>query len=115
MEDCTVVKVDSVNKQGLHLEMVQVLTDMNLTISKSYISSDGGWLMDGDSLIINYLTIMNPLFISIIWFLMNSMLSLLIDAVFHVKDENGNKLNDKKVINYIQQVINQWINFIMFI
>ncbi|KAK0572192.1 hypothetical protein LWI29_027567 [Acer saccharum] len=71
IEDCTVVKVDSVNKQGLHLEMVQVLTDMNLTISKSYISSDGGWFMD----------------------------------VFHVKDENGNKLNDKKVINYIQQAI----------
>ncbi|KAL5853199.1 hypothetical protein ACOSQ3_008317 [Xanthoceras sorbifolium] len=71
MEDCTVVKVDSVNKQGLLLEMVQVLTDMNLTISKSYISSDGGWFMD----------------------------------VFHVKDEHGNKLNDKKVINYIQQAI----------
>lgn len=46
MEDCTVVKVDSVNKQGLLLEVVQVLTDMNLTISKSYISSDAGWFMD---------------------------------------------------------------------
>ncbi|XP_030514849.2 ACT domain-containing protein ACR2 [Rhodamnia argentea] len=46
MEDCTVIKVDSVNKQGLLLEMVQVLTDMNLSISKSYISSDGGWNMD---------------------------------------------------------------------
>ncbi|GER31000.1 ACT domain-containing protein [Striga asiatica] len=28
------------------LEMVQVLTDLDLVISKSYISSDGGWLMD---------------------------------------------------------------------
>ncbi|KAJ7966202.1 ACT domain-containing protein [Quillaja saponaria] len=46
MEDCTVVKVDSVNKQGLLLEVVQVLTDTNLAISKSYISSDAGWFMD---------------------------------------------------------------------
>lgn len=46
MEDCTLVKVDSVNKQGLLLEVVQVLTDLNLTISKSYISSDAGWFMD---------------------------------------------------------------------
>ncbi|KAJ6957137.1 hypothetical protein NC653_039150 [Populus alba x Populus x berolinensis] len=46
MEDCTVVKVDSVNKQGLLLEVVQVLTDLNLTISKGYISSDAGWFMD---------------------------------------------------------------------
>eukprot|EP00257_Ricinus_communis_P003426 XP_002515490.2 ACT domain-containing protein ACR2 isoform X1 [Ricinus communis] len=46
MEDCSVVKVDSVNKQGLLLEVVQVLTDLNLTISKSYISSDAGWFMD---------------------------------------------------------------------
>lgn len=26
-------------------------------------------------------------------------------AVFHVKDEHGNKLTDQKVINYIQKVI----------
>ncbi|KAI9106484.1 hypothetical protein K1719_022012 [Acacia pycnantha] len=45
-EDCTVVKVDSVNKQGLLLEVVQVLTDMNLQICKSYISSDADWFMD---------------------------------------------------------------------
>jgi hypothetical protein len=47
MEDCTVVKVDSVNKQGLLLEVVQVMTDLNLFISKSYISSDAEWFMDG--------------------------------------------------------------------
>ncbi|KAL9363454.1 hypothetical protein Peur_046239 [Populus x canadensis] len=46
MEDCTVVKVDSVNKQGLLLEVVQVMTDLNLFISKSYISSDAEWFMD---------------------------------------------------------------------
>ncbi|RAL46660.1 unnamed protein product [Cuscuta campestris] len=44
--DCTLVKVDSANKHGILLEMVQVLTDLDLVISKSYISSDGGWLMD---------------------------------------------------------------------
>ncbi|KAM0841543.1 hypothetical protein ACQ4PT_058969 [Festuca glaucescens] len=45
-EDCTLVKVDSVNRDGVLLEMVQLLTDLDLVISKSYISSDGGWLMD---------------------------------------------------------------------
>ncbi|XP_054823255.1 ACT domain-containing protein ACR1 [Prosopis cineraria] len=45
-EDCTVVKVDSANKDGILLEMVQVLTDLDLVISKSFISSDGGWFMD---------------------------------------------------------------------
>ncbi|XP_060175507.1 ACT domain-containing protein ACR2 [Lycium barbarum] len=46
LENCTVVKIDSVNKQGLLLEVVQVLTDMNLIILKGYISSDAGWFMD---------------------------------------------------------------------
>jgi hypothetical protein len=36
-----------VNRDGVLLEMVQLLTDLDLVISKSYISSDGGWLMDG--------------------------------------------------------------------
>ncbi|CAI0405495.1 unnamed protein product [Linum tenue] len=44
--DCTLVKVDSANKHGILLELVQVLTDLDLVISKSYISSDGGWFMD---------------------------------------------------------------------
>ncbi|XP_039141123.1 ACT domain-containing protein ACR2 isoform X2 [Dioscorea cayenensis subsp. rotundata] len=70
-EKCTVVKVDSLNKQGLLLEVVQVLTDMDLFISKSYISFDAGWLMD----------------------------------VFHVKDQQGNKVTDNGVINYLQQSI----------
>uniref|UniRef100_A0A0E0D641 ACT domain-containing protein ACR n=1 Tax=Oryza meridionalis TaxID=40149 RepID=A0A0E0D641_9ORYZ len=39
-EDCTLVKVDSVNRDGVLLEMVQLLTDLDLVISKSYISSD---------------------------------------------------------------------------
>ncbi|KAK9166020.1 hypothetical protein Scep_001211 [Stephania cephalantha] len=45
-KDCTLVKLDSVNKHGILLEMVQVLTDLDLVISKSYICSDGGWFMD---------------------------------------------------------------------
>lgn len=44
------MQVDSANKHGILLEMVQVLTDLDLVISKSYISSDGGWFMDGQSL-----------------------------------------------------------------
>lgn len=45
-KDCTLVKVDSANKDGILLEVVQMLTDLDLIISKSYICSDGGWLMD---------------------------------------------------------------------
>ena len=37
----------SVNRHGILLEVVQVLTDLNLVITKAYISSDGGWFMDG--------------------------------------------------------------------
>ncbi|URD77912.1 Omega-hydroxypalmitate O-feruloyl [Musa troglodytarum] len=44
--DATVVRVDSVNKHGILLEVVQVLTDLDLVISKAYISSDGSWFMD---------------------------------------------------------------------
>ncbi|CAM8936625.1 hypothetical protein QQ045_014373 [Rhodiola kirilowii] len=43
---CTLVKVDSVNKPGILLEVVQFLTDLDLIIKKAYISSDGGWFMD---------------------------------------------------------------------
>lgn len=47
-EFCLVVsQVDSANRHGILLEMVQLLTDLDLFISKSYISSDGGWVMDG--------------------------------------------------------------------
>ncbi|KAI4330232.1 hypothetical protein MLD38_028532 [Melastoma candidum] len=45
-DDCTLVKVDSANKNGILLEMVQVLADLDLVITKSYISTDGGWIMD---------------------------------------------------------------------
>lgn len=42
----TLLKVDSANKRGSLLEVVQVLTDMNLIIRRAYISSDGEWFMD---------------------------------------------------------------------
>ncbi|MCD9642010.1 Arsenical-resistance protein 3 [Datura stramonium] len=38
--------VDSINKPGILLEVVQILTDLDLVITKAYISSDGGWFMD---------------------------------------------------------------------
>jgi hypothetical protein len=40
--------VDSANKYGTLLEVVQVLTDLKLTIKRGYISSDGEWFMDGE-------------------------------------------------------------------
>jgi hypothetical protein len=45
--------VDSANKYGILLEVVQVLTDLNLMVKKAYISSDGGWFMDGMMLFCN--------------------------------------------------------------
>ncbi|XP_057784415.1 ACT domain-containing protein ACR1 [Salvia miltiorrhiza] len=69
--DCSLIMVDSANKHGVLLEVVQVLTDLDLVISKSYISSDGGWLMD----------------------------------VFHVTDQQGNKLTDESLILHIQEAI----------
>ncbi|CAL9129679.1 ACT domain-containing protein ACR4-like [Musa acuminata AAA Group] len=44
--NATVIRVDSANKYGILLEVVQVLMDLNLIITKAYISSDGGWFMD---------------------------------------------------------------------
>uniref|UniRef100_J3MUR4 ACT domain-containing protein ACR n=1 Tax=Oryza brachyantha TaxID=4533 RepID=J3MUR4_ORYBR len=64
----TLVKVDSANKYGTLLEVVQVLTDLKLTIKRAYISSDGEWFMD----------------------------------VFHVVDQEGNKLYDCQVIDRIE-------------
>lgn len=46
-ETATLVKVDSARRHGILLEAVQVLTDLNLSIQKAYISSDGIWFMDG--------------------------------------------------------------------
>ncbi|BBN19139.1 hypothetical protein MPTK1_8g08180 [Marchantia polymorpha subsp. ruderalis] len=68
-ENATLIKVDSANTHGVLLEVVQVLTELDLSITKAYISSDGGWFMD----------------------------------VFHVTDQNKNKLTDASLIDYIKQ------------
>jgi hypothetical protein len=46
--DLCLLQVDSANKYGTLLEVVQVLTDLKLTINRAYISSDGEWFMDGE-------------------------------------------------------------------
>ncbi|KAL6581109.1 ACT domain-containing protein acr4 [Orobanche minor] len=45
-KNATVIQVDSANKHGILLEVVQILTDLNLVVTKAYIYSDGGWFMD---------------------------------------------------------------------
>nr|XP_043612843.1 ACT domain-containing protein ACR4-like [Erigeron canadensis] len=45
-KSATIIQVDSANKHGILLEVVQVLTDLNFIVTKAYISSDGGWFMD---------------------------------------------------------------------
>lgn len=44
-------QVDSVNKQGVLLDVVQFLTYMNLQICKSYISTDASWCLDGKHIV----------------------------------------------------------------
>ncbi|WCJ43455.1 ACT domain-containing protein ACR3 [Euphorbia peplus] len=69
--DSTLIKVDSMNKPGILLEVVQILSDIDLIITKAYISSDGGWFMD----------------------------------IFHVTDQQGNKVTDTKTIAYIEKAL----------
>ncbi|KAL7117848.1 hypothetical protein ACP275_03G098500 [Erythranthe tilingii] len=70
-KECTLVKVDSMNKPGILLEVVQILTDLDLIITKAYISSDGGWFMD----------------------------------VFHVTDQQGQKITDTRTIEHIERAL----------
>ncbi|XP_047946054.1 ACT domain-containing protein ACR8 [Salvia hispanica] len=44
--NATRLTIDSARKHGILLEAVQVLTDLNLSIKKAYICSDGRWFMD---------------------------------------------------------------------
>nr|XP_043608527.1 ACT domain-containing protein ACR4-like isoform X1 [Erigeron canadensis] len=67
-QNATIIQVDSANKHGVLLEVVQVLTDLNFIITKAYISSDGGWFMD----------------------------------VFNVTDQEGNKIRDEQVLDYVR-------------
>ncbi|KAI9092033.1 hypothetical protein K1719_027968 [Acacia pycnantha] len=68
-DNATVILVDYANKHAILLEVVKILNDLNLIITKAYISSDGGWFMD----------------------------------VFKVTDQDGNKVTDEAVLNYIQK------------
>ncbi|XP_039119865.1 ACT domain-containing protein ACR8-like [Dioscorea cayenensis subsp. rotundata] len=42
----TIVKLHSARKHGVLLEAIQALSDLNLSITKAYISSDASWFMD---------------------------------------------------------------------
>ncbi|MFS7960270.1 putative ACT domain-containing protein ACR1-12 [Helianthus anomalus] len=44
--DATRIMIDSARNDGILLEAVQVLTDLNLSIKKGYVSSDGRWKME---------------------------------------------------------------------
>lgn len=44
--NATLVMIDSARKHGILLEAVEVLTDLNLSIKKAYVSCDGRWFMD---------------------------------------------------------------------
>uniref|UniRef100_A0A7N0UK86 ACT domain-containing protein ACR n=1 Tax=Kalanchoe fedtschenkoi TaxID=63787 RepID=A0A7N0UK86_KALFE len=68
-KNATVIRVDSANKHGILLEVVQVFADLNLIITKAYISSDGEWFMD----------------------------------VFNVTDQDGNKITDDELVDYIKK------------
>ncbi|GMH31570.1 hypothetical protein Nepgr_033414 [Nepenthes gracilis] len=81
LEDCSIIKINRIKKQDLLLEVVQTLTDLSLTITKGYISSDADWFMDA-------------------WY--GRITSHTTRKVFHVKDQHGNKLDDLSA-NYIQQ------------
>ncbi|KAM7484459.1 hypothetical protein LguiA_000468 [Lonicera macranthoides] len=70
-KNATIIQVDSANRHGILLEVVQVLTDLNLIITKAYISSDGGWFMD----------------------------------VFNVTDQEGNKITQEEVLDYIHKML----------
>lgn len=92
------MQVDSANRHGILLEMVQLLTDLDLVIFKSYISSDGGWLMDG-------LFSFSPLLTIKIQTDGECVTShCVLRTVFHVADQLGNKLTDPVLIHYVQQV-----------
>ncbi|KAA8530089.1 hypothetical protein F0562_004798 [Nyssa sinensis] len=104
-KDATVIQVDSVNKHGILLEVVQVLTDLNLVITKAYISSDGGWFMDG--MFSSFTAQINSkilwLFSSLFLFLFSTLKSNV--SVFNVIDRDGNKIRDQEIINYIQKTL----------
>eukprot|EP00201_Polytomella_parva_P022516 CAMPEP_0175043002 /NCGR_PEP_ID=MMETSP0052_2-20121109/2908_1 /TAXON_ID=51329 ORGANISM="Polytomella parva, Strain SAG 63-3" /NCGR_SAMPLE_ID=MMETSP0052_2 /ASSEMBLY_ACC=CAM_ASM_000194 /LENGTH=305 /DNA_ID=CAMNT_0016305939 /DNA_START=165 /DNA_END=1078 /DNA_ORIENTATION=- len=45
-DDVTVVTIDSANRPGTLIEVVQCFTELGLSIRRARISSDGGWFVD---------------------------------------------------------------------
>lgn len=107
------IQVSSQNKHGTLLEVVQELTGMELTISKAYITCDGGWFIDGELplLLLNHHLVIIMLLLKIsttnqskthiLYFLSSCIIFC---AVFHVTDEQGQKICDEKLIGNIQKV-----------
>lgn len=87
------------NKPGILLEVVQVLSDLDLAISKAYITSDGTWFMDGMLMIQSTTIFVNFLQVDVLNFLW-----ILNESVFHVTDQQGRKITEKKTIDYIEKV-----------
>lgn len=44
--DRTLITLDSANRPGTLVEVVQLLTELGLCVTKARISSDGGWFVD---------------------------------------------------------------------
>ncbi|XP_024994898.1 ACT domain-containing protein ACR4-like isoform X2 [Cynara cardunculus var. scolymus] len=80
-QNATIIQVDSANKHGILLEVVQILTDLNFVVRKAYISSDGGWFMD----------------------------------VFNVTDQEGNKITDKEVLDYVRKAFGSESSFMTMV
>mmetsp|Transcript_5236 Transcript_5236/g.15749 ORF Transcript_5236/g.15749 Transcript_5236/m.15749 type:complete len:589 (-) Transcript_5236:163-1929(-) len=71
----TVVIVDSANRPGTLVEVVERLTELGLGMRTAQISSDGGWFVD----------------------------------VFHVTNEEGEKIRDKRTLERIENILD--LNF----
>lgn len=100
--------MDTVNRHGTLLEGVQVLTDLNLVITKAYISRDGVWFMDGKlNCLLRYLEEMITLFLLPDLVFQNSVL--------YVTGNDGSKVEDESVLNYIQKVFDMYLAFPLFI
>lgn len=94
---------------------MQVLTDLELAISKAYISSDGEWFMDGVSASHSCslrkscacLLALNALKLSLVLhvcYLVVADSFFFLAPVFHVTDLCGNKVSEERIMGYVQQV-----------
>uniref|UniRef100_A0A175YFP6 ACT domain-containing protein ACR n=1 Tax=Daucus carota subsp. sativus TaxID=79200 RepID=A0A175YFP6_DAUCS len=101
-KNATVIQVDSANEHGILLEVVQVLTDLNLTVTKAYISSDGGWFMDvfnvtdQDGNKVTDVEVLDYIY---------KILTFIFGPVFNVTDQDGNKVTDVEVLDYIYKAL----------